>query len=416
MFKHFRYSTPAQLAVGLLLVVAAIRPRSAGADEPLPGKVDLTPEFQRLGIVPRLQGDRDVCSLFAVTGIADFENARQSPGSQPRLSEEYLIWAAKQASGKTREQAMFYEAIQGLNALGICDQALMPYVMASDSGRRPSPKAMADARERAERWHIHWIRRWDVNRPMSDSEFLALKRTLASGHPVACGLRWPKSLKGSSILSDNPPGGVFDGHSIALTGYTDDESAAGGGTFRFRNSFGPNWGDRGYGVMSYAYLRRYANDALWLGFGKPGSEHPVQRFEIASLPVIQHQNCDATAQSMGDFEPRLWTDGRQLFCAAKRGGSVELVFDVRQAGRHRVRLLATAAPDYGTIGVALDGAAAGPSFDLYSGRVSPSGSLELGQHDLAAGRHRLRCTVLGKNPASGNFYFGLDSLDLLQIP
>ena len=86
-----------------------------------------------------------------------------------------------------------------------------------------------------------------------------------------------------------------------------------------------------------------------------------------------------------------------------------------QAGRYRVRLLATAAPDYGEIVVALDGAAAGTAFDLYSGRVCPAGSLELGQHNLAVGKHRLRCTVVGKNPASSNFCFGLDAIDLLAI-
>ena len=118
---------------------------------------------------------------------------------------------------------------------------------------------------------------------------------------------------------------------------------------------------------------------------------------------------------MAGYE-RLWTQGRQLFCGEKRGGDVVLAFDVHQAGRYRVRLLATAGPDYGMIGVAVDGKAAGRTFDLYSGRVSPSGSLELGQHELSAGRHRLRCTATGKNPASANFYFGLDSLDLLNVP
>ena len=118
---------------------------------------------------------------------------------------------------------------------------------------------------------------------------------------------------------------------------------------------------------------------------------------------------------MADFEPKLWTQGRQLFCAAKKGGDIVLAFDVRQAGRYRVRLLATAAPDYGRMAVALDGGAKPETFDLYSGRVSPSGSLELGQHDLAAGRHRLRCTAVGKNPASAGFYFGLDAIDLMEV-
>ena len=66
--------------------------------------------------------------------------------------------------------------------------------------------------------------------------------------------------------------------------------------------------------------------------------------------------------------------------------------------------------------MALDGAAAGAALDLYAGRVCPAGSLELGQHNLAVGKHRLRCTVVGKNPASGNFFFGLDAIDLLAVP
>ena len=268
---------------------------------------------------------------------------------------------------------------------------------------------------------MHWIRRWNVSRPMSEAQFVGLKRAMAAGHPVACGLRWPNKLSGSAILSDNPPGGVSDGHSIAFVGYTDSTAAGapaqrvGGGTFRFRNSFGPDWGDHGYGTMSYAYVRKYANDALWLAFGKPGSERPVERFEAAAMPVVERHDCEAHPQSMADYEPRLWTHGRQLLCTATRGGDVVLAFDVRQAGRYRVRLLATAAPDYGEIAVALDGTAAGHPFDLYSGRVCPSGSLELGQHNLAAGRHRLRCAVTGRDPAATNSYFGLDALDLLPV-
>ena len=107
------------------------------AAEMLPAKIDLTPEYERLGILPELQGDRDVCSLFAITGVADFEAARHSLGPQPRLSEEFLIWAAKAATGKTREQAMFYEAVCGLNTRGICDRSLMPYLMSSHHSSNP---------------------------------------------------------------------------------------------------------------------------------------------------------------------------------------------------------------------------------------------------------------------------------------
>ena len=78
-----------------------------------------------------------------------------------------------------------------------------------------------------------------------------------------------------------------------------------------------------------------------------------------------------------------------------------------------MRLLATAAPDYGRIRATLNGTAVEHEFDLYSGRVCPAGSLEMGRHDLAAGSPRLHVEVVGKAAASAGHSFGLDALDLL---
>ncbi len=43
-----------------------------------------------------------------------------------------------------------------------------------------------------------------------------------------------------------------------------------------------------------------------------------------------------------------------------------------------------------------------------------AGSLELGNHELAAGQHHLRFTVAGKNAASTGHLFGVDAIDLLD--
>jgi len=132
------------------------------------------------------------------------------------------------------------------------------------------------------------------------------------------------------------------------------------------------------------------------------------------MPVFAREAAETSVQSMNDWEPALWSQGKQLFVATKRNGAAGLRFDVRQPGRYRVRLLGTAAPDYGTIHVRLDGHPVGPSFDLYSGRVCPSGSLELGTHEFVGGEHRIRVASVGKDSASAGFSFGLDALDLLR--
>jgi hypothetical protein len=165
--------------------------------------------------------------------------------------------------------------------------------------------------------------------------------------------------------------------------------------------------------MSYAYARAYANDAVWLRLGPPKSEVPVERFEAESLDVSAKGRCEAAAQDMAGEGGLMWSQGRQLLCRAEEGGFVELGFTVRRGGRWRLRVLATAAPDYGIVRAALDGKPLEGDFDLYSGRVSPAGSLELGTRNLAAGRHRLRFAAAGKNPASAGSSFGLDTVDLM---
>jgi hypothetical protein len=178
----------------------------APAHGQLPASVDLMPAIERLGLTARLQGARDTCSLFAVAGMAEFEVARQSHRRPARFSEEFLIWAGNKASGENEDQAMFYKAVQGLNMLGICSEELMPYEgSSSNAARRPSPAALADAKEESQRWRAHWIKRWDVQCPLSERQMLAIRRALAARHTVACGLRWPKRYNGSELLEVPPP-------------------------------------------------------------------------------------------------------------------------------------------------------------------------------------------------------------------
>ena len=399
----------------VLIIVLAVAGRARAQRAPagaLPEKVDLVPEFTKLGLTPLAQGKRDVCSLFAITALAEFESGRHKAHTSGRLSEEFLIWAANKATGRSGDQAMFYEAVQGLETLGICRAALMPYSSTASARRQTSAKALENARSLAGHWQVHWLRRWNVAWPLDDAELQGIKRALALGHPVACGLRWPNALEGDVLPAVPPPRGVFDGHSIVLVGYADDPKPGDGGMFTFRNSNGPEWGEKGYGRMSYAYVRAYANDALWLKFIPGHAEAPLERFEAESMAVIARHRCDVSSQNMAEWGGPMWGGGRQLFCRAERGGSVTLALACRREGRYRLQILATAAPDFGVVEVALDGRNLGHNINLYSGRVCPSGSIDLGAVDLTAGRHALRFTSIGKDPASANVWFGIDAVEL----
>jgi hypothetical protein len=393
-------------------ITSEMKARSAAAVD-LPAESNLVPEFSRLGLRPRAQGNRDVCSLFAITALAEFESGRREPESSGPLSEEYLIWAANNAKPKshTSDQAMFYEAVAGLETLGICQAGLMPYSTGRNARHEPSPEALKNARELAGHWRVHWVRRWNVARTLDDSELNGIKEALALGHPVACGLRWPKTLRGSVLREVPPPQAVYDGHSIALVGYADSPTEKGGGMFVFRNSFGGGWGEKGYGRMSYAYVRAYANDALWLEYVRGRSGVPLERFEAESMAVIS-ERCNTNPQDMLEWGGAMWGGGRQLFCRAQNGGSVTLEFSNPKGRRCRLVVFATAAPDFGILRVRLDGKPVGAEINLYSGRVCPSGSIDLGAIYLSAGQHALQFKSVGKDPASANVFFGIDAVEL----
>lgn len=323
-----------------------------------------------------------------------------------------MIWAANKATGRDGDQAMFYEAVHGLETLGICQERLMPYSATPDDHRGPSAQAIENARELAGHWRVQWVRRWNIARPLDGSELRGIKDAPAHGHPVACGLRWPKKLEGDVLRAVPPHSDVFDGHSIVLVGYADNPTENGGGMFGFRNSFGPGWGAQGYGRMSYAYVRAYTNDALWLRYLPKRSEPPFERFEAESMPVLARHRCDGNVQDMAEWGGPMWSGGRQLLCRAQTCGFVELAFSNRRAGRFRMQALATAAPDFGIVQVALDGKHLGHKINLYSGRVCPAGSIDLGTIDLTPGRHALRFTSVGKDPASANVWFGVDAVEL----
>lgn len=50
-------------------------------------------------------------------------------------------------------------------------------------------------------------------------------------------------------------------HGLLIVGYKDDSRVPGGGYFLIRNSYGEEWGNKGYGKMSYAYLECFVLEA-----------------------------------------------------------------------------------------------------------------------------------------------------------
>jgi D-arabinan exo alpha-(1,3)/(1,5)-arabinofuranosidase (non-reducing end) len=240
--------------------------QSPGAVE----SVDLRPTFERLGLAPRQQGDRPTCSVFTISGAVEFAVARRQ-GHTPRLSVEFLNWAADKVRGDTADGGFFSDLWKGFSAYGICSEADMPYESKLDPERSPSAAALADAKVRLSLGlRLHWIKGWNVNTGLSTEEITAIKRTLERGWPVCGGLRWPKQEKWvENVLQMCSADAVRDGHSVLLVGYRDDPAQPGGGVFLFRNTSGSGQD----GSMPYGYAHEYMNDAVWIDYAQRKEAH-----------------------------------------------------------------------------------------------------------------------------------------------
>lgn len=237
---------------------------AAGAS---PGGVDLRPRLEEWGLPPRVQGDRPTCSALTIAGALEYAVGRRD-GTSPRLSPEFLNWAANGAAGDEDDGAFFSDLWKGYLAHGICTEGRMPYRARFEPGTPPDPAAIEEARAHlALRLRLHWIKEWNVRTGLTPEHLAQIKRTLEQGWPVCAGLRWPiRERWVHDTLQMCPPEAVIDGHSVLLVGYRDDTTRPGGGVLLFRNTSGRIRN----GLMPYAYAQAYMNDAAWIESGERG--------------------------------------------------------------------------------------------------------------------------------------------------
>lgn len=229
----------------------------------LPLAVDLRPQFEAYGLGRSRQGNRPTCSVFTVVGALELAIAKRQ-GHCPRLSVEFLNWAANQVAGDTQDGGFFSDLWKGFATYGICVESEFPYQDKFEPKRRPPPEALAEAQTRLGlglRWH--WIKEWNVHTGLTESQLEAIKQTLHRGWPVCGGFRWPKQEQWvESVLQMCPSNAVRDGHSVLLVGYQDDPNQPRHGVFIFRNTSRAGQD----GQMPYDYARAYMNDAGWIDF------------------------------------------------------------------------------------------------------------------------------------------------------
>jgi C1A family cysteine protease len=206
-------------------------------------------DYTKLMSPVRNQGDEGTCVAFAcVSGVKEFQDKKEYH-KLVRLSPRFLYNLCKKFDDAPSEDGTYPRiAMKVLLNYGVCHESFWPYVPHQKS--LPLKGADQDAKK------------FKIKAYARIKSLLEMKRSLLVNGPFLAGVKvfkswFTKKVEESGFIpmpkrSEEPVGG----HAICIAGY-DDKS----GIFKFKNSWGPDWADRGYGYLPYEYMKKYCSDA-----------------------------------------------------------------------------------------------------------------------------------------------------------
>ncbi|MBD2042693.1 C1 family peptidase [Microcoleus sp. FACHB-672] len=191
------------------------------------------------------QGQVGSCTANAIAGAYEYL-AKRAMGDAGDVSRLFIYYNARKFDGLEGDVgSSITTSIRVLQEMGACTEATWPY-----DPQLWDEQPYTEAYDEATRFLIEEAEEIDVN-------LFAMKHCLAEGYPFAFGLRLFKSFdkaghKGGVPMPDlNHEDGREEhgNHAMLCVGYSDPYKV-----FVVRNSWGENWGDKGYCYIPYEYM------------------------------------------------------------------------------------------------------------------------------------------------------------------
>jgi hypothetical protein len=227
--------------------------KEVGRFDKLPPKVDLR---EHLTEVEKQVGFSCVANAFA--GAYEYL-AKRNNGESSDVSRLYIYYNARWLDNRHNKDAgsSMYKAIQGLKQYGACSEELWPNdkSMILEIPDQPSYDQ-------------------GINFKITDAEYIATnldlwKQTLAEGYPIAFCINTFQSFDAATknrgrVPIPKPSDNVrttHGWHAMLCVGYSDPDSS-----FIVRNSWGSEWGDKGYCYIPYDYVihKEYNGNDSWI--------------------------------------------------------------------------------------------------------------------------------------------------------
>lgn len=198
----------------------------------------------------RDQGSEGSCVGHAIAAGVDYLR-RAEKREEPQWKADDTIYSPRWVYNRAR----FYEGpewvqidagayirfgIKGINKEGVPPESSWRYVPGEFS---VEPTFFAESQKR----------RWKLGSYTRCTSLDQTLNALAAGRPVVFGFTCYANMFGASASETGiipmPSGGVLGGHAVLAVGYDMNRRAV-----EFKNSWGPDWGDQGYGWIPFDFI------------------------------------------------------------------------------------------------------------------------------------------------------------------
>ncbi|MEZ0374383.1 MAG: C1 family peptidase, partial [Candidatus Sericytochromatia bacterium] len=214
---------------------------SAGIGK-LPAKVDLRPHMTRV----EDQGDTNSCAANATAGAYEYLIKRHQ-GQHKDVSRLYIYYNGRymdDADSIEDEGATLHSIIEGLKEYGACEEASWEF-----DPDYVNEEPDESAYEEGSSFVVQSVRQ-------VPTDLASWKTALASGYPIIFALMLFDSFDKQRKPGLVPPPSKKEasreshgGHAMLCVGYSDPDKV-----FIVRNSWGKEWGDKGYCYIPYDYV------------------------------------------------------------------------------------------------------------------------------------------------------------------